>query len=61
MTSWKLINHWNWQVNVKVLDVNEPPVFSQPTYHFTVEEGSLGGNIGTISARDPDSANKGIR
>eukprot|EP00066_Takifugu_rubripes_P012108 XP_011601374.1 PREDICTED: cadherin-5 [Takifugu rubripes] len=49
------------QVNVKVLDVDEPPVFSQLIYSFTVEEESLGRNIGVISARDPDRANKGIR
>lgn len=49
------------QVNVRVLDVDEPPVFSQLIYFFTVVEESLGSNIGTISARDPDRANKGIR
>lgn len=53
--------HWNLQVNVKVLDVDEPPVFSQLVYYFTVEEERLGTNFGTISARDPDRANKGIR
>lgn len=44
-----------------MLDVDEPPVFSQLIYSFTVEEESLGSNFGTISARDPDRANKGIR
>ncbi|XP_069568983.1 cadherin-5 [Brachyistius frenatus] len=49
------------QVNVKVLDVDEPPVFSQPIYTFTVMEELAVNNIGTISARDPDKANKSIR
>lgn len=61
MSSLRSINHLNSQVNVKVIDVDEPPVFSQLIYSFTVEEESLGSNIGTISARDPDRANKGIR
>ncbi|XP_044227926.1 cadherin-5 [Thunnus albacares] len=49
------------QVIIKVLDVDEPPVFSQPIYTFTVVEESLVNNIGTITARDPDKANKSIR
>ncbi|CAG00320.1 unnamed protein product [Tetraodon nigroviridis] len=49
------------QVNVKVLDVDEPPVFSQLIYSFTVEEERLASNFGTISARDPDRVNKGVR
>lgn len=48
-------------VNIKVLDVDEPPVFSQPIYTFTVVEERLVNNIGTITARDPDKANKSIR
>lgn len=48
-------------VNIKVLDVDEPPVFSQPIYTFTVVEERLVNNIGTIAARDPDKANKSIR
>lgn len=51
----------NPQVNIKVLDVDEPPVFSQLIYSFSVVEESLVNNIGTISARDPDRANKAIR
>ncbi|XP_019719529.1 cadherin-5 [Hippocampus comes] len=49
------------QVNVKVLDVDEPPVFSQLTYTFNVPEERLVNNVGTISARDPDKAGKSIR
>ncbi|XP_067466795.1 cadherin-5 [Thunnus thynnus] len=49
------------QVIIKVLDVDEPPVFSQPIYTFNVVEERLMNNIGTITARDPDKANKSIR
>lgn len=49
------------QVNIKVLDVDEAPVFSQPIYTFTVVEERSVNNIGTITARDPDKANKIIR
>uniref|UniRef100_A0A3Q3VZH4 Cadherin-5 n=1 Tax=Mola mola TaxID=94237 RepID=A0A3Q3VZH4_MOLML len=49
------------RVNVRVLDVDEPPVFSQLTYTFTVVEESIVNNIGKITARDPDRAKKGIR
>lgn len=49
------------QVKIKVLDVDEPPVFTQPIYTFTVMEETSVNNIGTISARDPDKANKIIR
>lgn len=46
---------------IKVLDVDEPPVFSQSTYYFTVEEERMVEHIGTITASDPDRAKKGIR
>ncbi|XP_061693295.1 cadherin-5 [Syngnathoides biaculeatus] len=49
------------QVNVKVSDVDEPPVFSLPTYTFTVLEERLVNNVGAVSARDPDKAGKSIR
>ncbi|XP_070772508.1 cadherin-5 [Enoplosus armatus] len=49
------------QVNIRVLDVDEPPVFSQPIYTFTVVEERIVNNIGTVTARDPDKANKSIR
>ncbi|XP_054874408.1 cadherin-5 [Amphiprion ocellaris] len=49
------------QVNIKVLDVDEPPVFSQSIYTFTVMEEMNVNNIGSISARDPDKAAKSIR
>nr|XP_029136222.1 cadherin-5 [Labrus bergylta] len=49
------------QVNVRVLDVDEPPVFSLPIYTFTVLEERIVNNIGTVTARDPDRASKSIR
>ncbi|CAB1413525.1 unnamed protein product [Pleuronectes platessa] len=49
------------QVNIKVLDVDEPPVFSQPIYTFKVVEERMVNNIGVITARDPDKAKLTIR
>lgn len=51
----------NRQVNIKVLDVDEPPVFSKLVYTFSVVEESTVANIGAVTARDPDRANKRIR
>lgn len=53
--------HLNKQVIIKVLDVDEPPVFTQATYHFTVEEERMMNHIGTVTASDPDKAKKSIR
>ncbi|KAM9727869.1 cadherin-5 [Menidia menidia] len=49
------------QVTVRVLDVDEPPVFSQPMYTFKVLEEQIVYNFGTVTARDPDRANKTMR
>ncbi|KAL7384109.1 hypothetical protein ABVT39_024285 [Epinephelus coioides] len=49
------------QVIIKVLDVDEAPVFSQPIYTFNVVEERPVTNIGAVTARDPDKANKSIR
>lgn len=49
------------QVKIEVLDVDEPPIFSQFIYTFTVKEEMLVNNIGIIKAIDPDRANKTIR
>ncbi|KAE8280975.1 Cadherin-5 Vascular endothelial cadherin [Larimichthys crocea] len=49
------------QVNIKVLDVDEPPSFTQPIYHFTVEEERMVTNIGAVTAIDPDEPKKRIR
>lgn len=48
-------------MNIKVLDVDEPPLFSQDIYTFNVVEERIVNNIGTITAKDPDKANKSIR
>lgn len=48
-------------VTIKVLDVDEPPVFSQPSYTFTVLEERIVQNIGMILATDPDKAKNIIR
>ncbi|XP_006269884.2 cadherin-5 [Alligator mississippiensis] len=50
-------------ITIEVLDVDEPPVFSQSLYIFKVEENNPQKNkqIGTVSARDPDAANRAIR
>ncbi|CAL8298522.1 unnamed protein product [Merluccius merluccius] len=49
------------RVNIEVTDVDEPPVFSQPMYAFSVMEETMVTNIGTISAKDPDYAKKTIQ
>ncbi|KAM6916077.1 cadherin-5 [Xenentodon cancila] len=50
------------QVTVRVSDVDEPPVFSRFNYTFTVpEDKEIHASIGTVTARDPDAANKAIR
>ncbi|XP_068597556.1 cadherin-5 [Brachionichthys hirsutus] len=49
------------QVHINVLDVDEPPVFTQHVYYFTVVEESIVNNIGTVTARDPDRADTRIR
>ncbi|XP_059215275.1 cadherin-5 [Centropristis striata] len=49
------------EINIKVLDVDEAPEFSQLIYTFTVVEERIVNNIGTITAKDPDRANKSIR
>ncbi|XP_028278866.1 cadherin-5 [Parambassis ranga] len=49
------------RVNIKVLDVDEPPVFSKPIYNFNVTEEMVVNNIGTITAKDPDVTNSIIR
>uniref|UniRef100_A0A667WNY0 Cadherin-5 n=1 Tax=Myripristis murdjan TaxID=586833 RepID=A0A667WNY0_9TELE len=48
-------------VNIRVIDVDEPPVFSKPIYSFNVMEEMMVNNIGMVTAKDPDRANKSIR
>ncbi|XP_036440376.1 cadherin-11-like [Colossoma macropomum] len=46
------------QVYITVLDVDEPPVFSETEYTFDVQEGPIRNKvIGSVSARDPDRTN----
>ncbi|XP_024254812.1 cadherin-5 isoform X2 [Oncorhynchus tshawytscha] len=49
------------QVTIQVLDVDEQPEFSESLYNFNVIEEIMVNNIGVVSARDPDKANKAIR
>uniref|UniRef100_A0A673YEL6 Cadherin-5 n=1 Tax=Salmo trutta TaxID=8032 RepID=A0A673YEL6_SALTR len=49
------------QVTIQVLDVDEQPEFSKSIYNFNVIEEMMVNNIGVVSARDPDKANKAIR
>ncbi|KAG8143992.1 hypothetical protein E2320_001123 [Naja naja] len=50
------------KVIIKVIDVDEPPVFTQSSYTFIVqEEGAMKIPIGCISASDPDKARRKIR
>ncbi|KAK7902010.1 hypothetical protein WMY93_018779 [Mugilogobius chulae] len=48
-------------ITIKVLDVDEPPVFSQQSYTFTVLEERIMQNIGSVLAVDPDKAKNIIR
>lgn len=50
------------RVIIKIIDVDEPPVFTHPSYTFTVqEEGAMKISIGCVSASDPDKARRKIR
>ncbi|XP_075045103.1 cadherin-5 [Mixophyes fleayi] len=49
------------EVVVKVLDVDEPPEFSSPFYHFKVKEDVKLKSIGYVSATDPDAAKRSVR
>eukprot|EP00079_Xenopus_tropicalis_P010608 XP_002935630.2 PREDICTED: cadherin-10 [Xenopus tropicalis] len=49
-------------VKISVEDVDEPPVFSRPSYMFKVHEDiELGTIIGTVMARDPDAISSPVR
>lgn len=49
------------QVTIKVIDVDEPPFFTQSTYNFSVYEEQMERPIlGKIQARDLDRANKRV-
>ncbi|XP_041422178.1 cadherin-10 [Xenopus laevis] len=49
-------------VKISVEDVDEPPVFSRPSYMFKVHEDiELETIIGTVMARDPDAISSSVR
>ncbi|XP_067396207.1 cadherin-5 [Emydura macquarii macquarii] len=49
-------------VTIEVLDVDEPPIFSQSAYVYKIDENYLPKNpIGTVLAVDPDAAKRKIR
>ncbi|MGH0119617.1 UNVERIFIED_CONTAM: hypothetical protein FKN15_058068, partial [Acipenser sinensis] len=49
-------------VFLNVLDVDEPPVFQRPSYFFSIfENASLGTQVGSVFASDPDEAQKIVR
>lgn len=49
-------------VKISVEDVDEPPIFSRSSYLFEIHEDiEVGTIIGTVMARDPDSAAGPIR
>ncbi|KAM9301847.1 cadherin-5 [Gastrophryne carolinensis] len=49
------------EVVVNVLDVDEPPEFSQPSYLFRVQENTKDVIAGTVKAVDPDAAKRNVR
>lgn len=50
------------QVVINVIDVDEPPVFNQTEYKFSIYEGPFKTPIiGAVSARDPDKTGHKIR
>ncbi|XP_059389974.1 cadherin-5 [Carassius carassius] len=50
------------QVFINVIDVDEPPVFSQSEYNYSMYEGPFKNPfIGTVSAKDPDKNSYKIR
>ncbi|XP_048371915.1 cadherin-5 [Sphaerodactylus townsendi] len=49
-------------VNIRVIDVDEPPIFEKPSYMFEVlEDSDIKVPIGHVSATDPDRAKREIR
>lgn len=49
-------------VKINVLDVDEPPVFSKPTYMMDVYEDTPQGTIiGAVTAQDLDAGNSPVR
>lgn len=49
-------------LKIIVGDVDEPPLFSMPSYIMEVyENAKIGTVVGTVLAQDPDSANSIVR
>lgn len=49
-------------LKISVGDVDEPPVFTLPSYVMDVHENAkIGTVVGTVTAQDPDSANNVVR
>uniref|UniRef100_A0A7N9IEJ0 Cadherin-5 n=1 Tax=Macaca fascicularis TaxID=9541 RepID=A0A7N9IEJ0_MACFA len=48
------------QVIINITDVDEPPIFQQPFYHFQLKENQKKPLIGTVLAMDPDAARHSI-
>jgi len=46
-------------VEITVIDINEPPTFSQSEYSYTVTEMGVAGPLGTPGAQDPDAVDQG--
>ncbi|KAI5088810.1 cadherin-5 precursor [Silurus meridionalis] len=49
------------QIIIKVIDVDEPPVFSQANYTFNVVEGQTNIIVGSVFAKDTDKSSYRIR
>lgn len=48
------------RVTIRVTDVDEPPVFQQPFYHFQLQENLKKPLVGSVAAVDPDAARRTI-
>lgn len=49
------------RVIINITDVDEPPIFQQPFYHFQLQENQKKPLIGSKLAKDPDAASADIR
>lgn len=48
------------RVTIHVTDVDEPPIFQKPFYHFQLQENLKKPLIGSVLAVDPDAARRSI-
>lgn len=49
-------------VKINILDVDEPPVFSKPSYTMDIHEDTqLGTTIGAVTAQDLDAGSSPVR